>query len=279
MAHGAPSVTPAIPADLDPATIQARLRSRLIGRPLEVLAKIGSTNDSVMAAGQGGAPEGLAVLADRQTAGRGRRGRPWASPAGVGLYTSVLLRPRLPAAQAPLLTLMAGLAVGEAIHEVTGLDVRLKWPNDVLVEGRKVAGILVELVSIDAWVRHVVVGIGINVNHGPPDLPEAVWETATSLHLATGRLMPRAEVAAAIYNSLDRWYRSLGEGGAATILARSRERSATLGKPVEVIAGEERWRGLAVDLDDDGALLVRDEGGALCRVVAGELSIRTPRGR
>jgi BirA family biotin operon repressor/biotin-[acetyl-CoA-carboxylase] ligase len=265
-----------IPADLAAETIQARLRSRVIGRPLEVLAEIGSTNDYVMGAGHRGAPEGLTVLADRQTAGRGRRGRPWSSPAGVGLYTSVLLRPSLPAAQAPLLTLMAGLAVGEAIHEVTGLDVRLKWPNDVLVEGRKVAGILVELATTDAWVRHVVVGIGINVNHGPPDLPEAVRETATSLCLVTGRVMPRAEVAAAIYNSLDRWYRTLGEGSASTILERSREQSATLGKPVEVITGEERWRGLAVDLDDDGALLVRDEGGALRRVVAGEVSIRSP---
>src|SRR3970282_924920 len=111
-------------------------RSRVIGRPLEVLGEIGSTNDRILAAGRDGAPEGLAVIADRQTAGRGRLGRSWTSPPGGGVYTLVLLRPRLPAVQAPLLTLVAGLAVAEAIENVTGLAPRVKWPNDLLVNGR-----------------------------------------------------------------------------------------------------------------------------------------------
>ncbi len=227
-----------------------------------------------MAAGRAGAPEGLAILADRQTAGRGRRGRAWASPPGVGLYTSILLRPAQPLARASLLTLVAGLAVAEGIGEVADREVRLKWPNDVLVDGRKVAGILTEMASVDAWVSQVVVGIGINVNHGPPDLPEELFPVATSLAQATGRSISRCDLAAAVYNGLDRWYQVFRVGGTETILAHGRGLSATLGQTVEVVAEEGRWRGLAVDLDGDGALLVQEEAGPVRRVIAGDVSIR-----
>ena len=265
-----------IPADISPAVIEATLRTRVIARPLEVVAEIGSTNDAVMGAGRAGRAEGLAILADRQTAGRGRRGRSWASPAGVGLYTSVLLRPQLTPAKMPLLTLVAGLGVAEAVEEIAGVATRLKWPNDVLVEGRKVAGILAEMASVDEQVGHIVIGIGINVNHGPQDLPEELFPAATSLSLVTGSRIPRGELAAALYNGLDRWYQIFRQRQIEAILAAGRERSATLGRPVDVLADEERWQGLAVDLDADGALLVREEGGELRRVVASDVSIRTP---
>jgi BirA family biotin operon repressor/biotin-[acetyl-CoA-carboxylase] ligase len=265
-----------IPPDLDPEQIQGRLRSRVIGRPLEVLGEIGSTNDRIMAAGRDGAPEGLAVIADRQTAGRGRLGRSWASPPGVGLYTSILLRPKLPAGQVPLLTLVSGLAVAEAIENVTGLAPRLKWPNDLLVNEKKVGGILTETASVESRVSYVAVGIGINVGHEAQDLPEQFHATATSVRLASGREVPRGEVAAEIYNGLDRWYEEFSAGRLEAILACGRERSAILGSPVDVLAGDERWSGLAVDLDADGALLVRKDNGSLRRVVAGEVSIRMP---
>ncbi len=263
-----------IPVDLAPEKIQAALRSLVIGHPLEVLEEVGSTNDAVMAAGQAGGPEGLAVIADRQTAGRGRRGRAWASPPGIGLYTSVLLRPRQPAARAALLTLVSGLAVVEAIREVAGLEARLKWPNDVLLSRRKVAGILAEMAWVGDRVSHVVVGIGINVNHGPRDLAGECLPVATSLALAAGRRIARSDVAASIYNGLDRWYQVFAEGDTERILAAGRERSATLGEAVDVVDGEARWRGLALDLDGDGALLVREEGGEVRRVLAGEVSVR-----
>ncbi|MBI4840574.1 MAG: biotin--[acetyl-CoA-carboxylase] ligase [candidate division NC10 bacterium] len=265
-----------LPGDLAPELIQPRLRTRLIARPLEVVAEIGSTNDAALAAGRAGAPEGFAVLADRQTAGRGRRGRAWASPSGVGLYTSVLLRPEQPPALVPLLTLVAGLAVAEAIREVAGLEPLLKWPNDVLVHGRKVAGILTEMASLDARVSYLAVGMGVNVNHGAPDLPEDLLPVATSLRLVSGRTIPRCDLAVALYNSMDRWYQVFRQGQTGTILAHGRQRSATLGESVDVLAGEERWRGRAVDLDADGALLVQEEGGAVRRVQAGDVSIRTP---
>lgn len=263
-----------IPADITPEVIEAALRSRVIGRPLEVVAEIGSTNDHVMAAGRAGVAEGLAVLADRQTAGRGRRGRTWESPAGIGIYTSILVRPSRPLAQTPVLTLVAGLGVADAIREIAGVDARLKWPNDVLVKGRKVAGILAEMASVDARVGHVVIGIGINVNHGSQDLPEVLFAGATSLFLATGRVIPRGELVVAVYNSLDRWYEIFREGRVEAILAAGRERSATLGHRVDVLEDGGRWQGLAVDLDADGALLVREGGGAVRRVLASDVSIR-----
>ena len=275
--EAAPGIIRANPPDLDPRKIQARLRSRLIGRSLEVVGEIGSTNDAVMAAGRAGQSEGFTVLADRQTAGRGRRGHSWVSPGGVGLYTSILLRPHHPPARVPLLTLVAGLGVAEAIEEIAGVATRLKWPNDVLVEGRKVAGILAEMASADERASHVVIGIGINVNHGPQDLPDGLVPAATSLRIATGKTLLREELAAAVYDALDRWYHTFNDGRVETILAAGRGRSATLGRPVDILGDEERWQGLAVDLDADGALLVRQEGGELRRVIASDVSVRTPR--
>jgi len=263
-----------IPADLAPEVIQVRLRSQVIGHPLEVLGEVGSTNDVAMVAGQAGTPEGLVVLADRQTAGRGRRGRSWASAAGVGLYTSILLRPDLLPDRVPLLTLVAGLGVAEAIEEVTGFAARLKWPNDVLMDGRKVAGILAETAFTDTRISHVVVGIGINVNHGRQDLPEALFPEATSLYLATGRLTSRGQLAAAVYNSLERWYGLFCRKRFDEILASGRARSASLGHAVEILAEEGTWQGVAMDLDSDGALLVRAEDGGLRRVIASDVSIR-----
>lgn len=260
--------------DIVPEAIHANLRSLVIGRVLEVLPEIGSTNDRVMAAGQGGTAEGFCVLADRQTAGRGRLARAWASPSGVGLYTSILLRPKAPLSSLPLLTLVAGLAVADAIQEVAALTPRLKWPNDVWLDGRKVAGILTELATNGSSARCAVVGIGVNVNHCADDFPPELRSGATSLFQQGGRRIARGILAAAIYNGLDNWYALFCQDRRESILEAGRLRSATLGRPVQVLAGTEEWQGDAVDLDPDGALLVRDETGALRRVVAGDVSIR-----
>ena len=264
----------AIPPDITPEVIRSGLCSRVIGRVLEVFPEIGSTNDRAMAAGHGGAAEGFCVLADRQTAGRGRLGRAWVSPAGVGLYTSILLRPKGPLSSLPLLTLVAGLAVADAIQEVAGLSPRLKWPNDVWLDGRKVAGILTELATDGSSARCAVAGIGVNVNHCADDFPPELRPGATSLFQQGGRRIARGILAAAIYNGLDNWYALFCRDRRETILEAGRLRSATLGRPVQVLAGTEEWRGQAMDLDPDGALLVRDETGALRRVVAGDVSIR-----
>ncbi len=263
-----------IPADITPEAVQSRLTGRIVGRRLEVVAEIDSTNNAVMAAGQAGEPEGLAILADRQTSGRGRRGRSWASLPGVGVCTSILLRPPMSPLQAPLLTLMAGLATADAIATVARVEPVLKWPNDLLLDGRKVVGILTEMTTTGQRIGHVAIGIGINVHQRREDFPEGVRETATSLDLVVRRRIDRGDLAAALYDCLDRWYAIVCCDGTSTILRAARLKTATLGKPVTVDADDLQWQGTALDLDEDGALLVRDARGAIQRVLADDVSIR-----
>lgn len=265
---------PPIPSDLAAEAIQARLTSRIIGRRLQVVAEVGSTNDAVLAAGHAGEPEGLAVLADRQTGGRGRRGRSWASLPGAGVYTSILLRPPVSPLQAPLLTLMAGLAAVDAIASVAGVEPAIKWPNDLLLDGRKVVGILTEMTTTGQRVGHVAVGIGINVHQRNEDFPGGVGETATSIDQVAGRRVERGVVVAALYNALDRWYASVCGDGPSVVLRAARARTVTLGKPVTVDSGDHQWQGTALDLADDGALLVVDARGTIQRVLAADVSIR-----
>jgi len=264
-----------LPADLAPAAIQRQLRSRTIGRSLKVHAEAGSTNDLAMAAGAAGVPDGHCVLADRQSAGRGRLSRRWESPGGLGLYVSILLRPPVPVAQAPLLTVVAGVAVCDALSETAAVSPGLKWPNDVLLDGRKVAGILSELAASGSAIRHVVVGIGINVNHRSEDFPEELRPLAGSLFLATGRLFSRDTVAAALFNHFDRLYALFCAGERRVLVEAARQRSVVLGRRVALIDGKERWEGHAVDLDEDGALLVRDAAGVVRCVHAGDVSLRS----
>jgi len=264
-----------LPADLAPAAIQRQLRSRTIGRSLEVHAEAGSTNDLAMASGAAGVPDGHCVLADRQSAGRGRLSRRWESPGGLGLYVSILLRPPVPVAQAPLLTVVAGVAVCDALSETAAVSPGLKWPNDVLLDGRKVAGILSELAASGSAIRHVVVGIGINVNHRSEDFPEELRPLAGSLFLATGRLFSRDAVAAALFNHFDRLYALFCAGERRVLVEAARQRSVVLGRRVALIDGKERWEGHAVDLDEDGALLVRDAAGVVRCVHAGDVSLRS----
>jgi BirA family biotin operon repressor/biotin-[acetyl-CoA-carboxylase] ligase len=262
--------------DLSPDAISAALRTRIVGRHLDVHAVVDSTNDLVWEGARRGEAEGFCVIADRQAAGRGRRGRPWVSLPGLGLYTSILLRPSLPAPRVTLLTFGAGLAALEAIRETCGLDAGLKWPNDVLVRGRKVVGILTEAQTMGGRVSEVVVGIGINANHRTEDFPEELRQQATSLHLETGSRVDRGVVAAALYRAMDDWYRVLCEGGGDRIVAAARSRSAVLGRSISVINGTGSWSGLALDLDNEGALLVRDERGTVHRLISEEVSIRVP---
>jgi BirA family biotin operon repressor/biotin-[acetyl-CoA-carboxylase] ligase len=266
-----------LPPDLDPKAIRSLLHTRGLGRDLRVFAEVGSTNDKALAAGREGAPEGLAVLADRQSAGRGRLGRSWDSPPGMGIYTSVLLRPQVSASSAPLLTLAVGIAVAEAIRDVTALQPRLKWPNDLQLAGQKVGGILVEGATLEGQLHEAVVGIGINVNQDVTDFPAALGNRATSLRVSLGRPLSRTALVASLYNTLEHWYRVFRREERDLILERGREWSAVLGQPIEVQSGDQRWWGLASDLDRDGSLLVRDGAGTLRRVVAGDVSIRPAR--
>ena len=227
-------------------------------RVVHHVATVDSTQEAVFALASAGAPDGAAVVADTQTAGRGRRGRRWHDEAGTSLLVSVLLRPALPPSLRPLLSYAASLAVVGTLGTL-GLEARVKWPNDVLVAGRKVAGILLE-----AREGVVVVGVGLNVNQQrfPPELAAR----ATSVALQTGRAADRGVLLATLLDELDRWRARLEQEGFAPVRERWRAVSDTLGRGVRV----DDVAGVAVDLDAAGALVV-DAAGGRRRVVAGEL--------
>jgi BirA family biotin operon repressor/biotin-[acetyl-CoA-carboxylase] ligase len=252
----------------------ARLRELLLSRgrdwpaPIESLDVVGSTNDVLRERARGGAPPWSVVLAERQTAGRGRRGHAWASPAG-NLHASLLVAsPARPAAR-PLLPLLTGLSVAEALAEF-GVTAQLKWPNDVLVGGRKLAGILAEGWSGGEPPDVVVLGIGVNVCVDPAGLLAALEAHTTSIAAVTGAFPDRLVVAAAVLARVfDRYAGLLADAPA--LLRAWRDRALPWwGRPVEVVSGEESLRGVAVDVDGSGGLVLRLADGALRTLVAGE---------
>jgi BirA family transcriptional regulator, biotin operon repressor / biotin---[acetyl-CoA-carboxylase] ligase len=266
-----------------------------IGREIRWFETMTSTSEWAHSLAEGGVAEGTVIVADKQTAGRGRLGREWASPPG-GLWFSVILRPRIPVDHMPLIGLAACVAVARGIMETTGLRARLKWPNDVLVEGRKVAGLLLETGPLGAALRDDVVGrtpaasgppaprsgwlilgIGINANVAPEALPSRLQYPATSLQAALGRPMERGRLLRAVLAPFGREYAELHKAGGAGVLRRWRAWSETLGRFVRVAvaspAGGEQpvIDGVAYDVDDTGALLVRARDGSEERVVAGDV--------
>ena len=238
------------------------LQGTLFADNIQHYFKIGSTNVAAMAAAAAGAPDGTVLLAEEQTAGRGRGANTWHSARSAGIYCSVILRPDLPPSDVLVLALAAGLAVYAAIEQ-TGqtANLDLKWPNDLLLDGKKLCGILTEMSAEATHVRHVVVGMGVNVNHRafPPDLQEM----ATSLRLATGTEWSRVELTAALLKSLEREYRGLltGAAGRGSILRRFAERSSYVrGKNVR-IEDNGGFEGLTAGLDAHGFLQVQTAQG------------------
>jgi BirA family biotin operon repressor/biotin-[acetyl-CoA-carboxylase] ligase len=223
---------------------------------------VDSTQTIAFALAERGAADRTVVVADSQRAGRGRHGRPWHDEPGASLLCSILIRPRLPRPQWPLLSLVAGVAVARALRRETGIDARLKWPNDVVVDGRKLAGILLE--SRFTAAPAVVIGIGINV--GQREFPLELAASATSVRLVAGRSVDREAILAAVLEELDAWRDRLEQEGFAPVREAWKAMSATLGGAVRA----DGVTGRAVDLDADGALVI-DDGGQRHRVVAGEL--------
>ena len=239
------------------------------------LAETGSTNTDLLELARTGAPEGIVLVAHHQRAGRGRLGRTWQAPAGSSLLVSVLLRPGLPPARTHLVTVAAGLAAADAVEEVAGLRPGLKWPNDLVVESpggtRKLAGLLSEAVVVGADVTAVVVGMGMNVRW-PEPLPEDLEVTATTVTRLAGRAVEVPEVLDAYLVALDRRYaRLLGEAGVAATAAAHREACVTLGRRVAVQLGDRTLDGVAVDVDDDGHLVVDQDGGGRRSVAVGDV--------
>ncbi|HVF06539.1 MAG TPA: biotin--[acetyl-CoA-carboxylase] ligase [Frankiaceae bacterium] len=254
--------------DLDRPPLVARTLARAVTatppwNEVHVLQAVGSTNDLVATAARGGQPEGLVVVAEHQTGGRGRLDRQWVSPPRAGLTFSVLLRPAVPAAVRPWVPLLLATAAAEAVSARCDLDVSLKWPNDLLVGGRKVGGVLAESTG-DA----VVVGIGLNVSTRAAELPRA---DATSLAIETGEVVDRVPVLLAVLRAMGPAY-TTWDGTGASAARRYRDRCDTIGRPVRVsLPGGTTLDGEASDVDDNGCLVVRAADGTTTAVSAGDV--------
>jgi BirA family transcriptional regulator, biotin operon repressor / biotin---[acetyl-CoA-carboxylase] ligase len=259
-----------VPDLLLPEILEPLVRGTIFDNQLHHFYKIGSTNTAAMAAAAEGIAEGSVFLAEEQTAGRGRGSNTWESERSAGIYCSVVLRPALPPSDVLVLTLAVGLAVRAALAQVEArVSVDLKWPNDVLIKGRKVCGILAEMHAEVTRVRHIVVGVGINVNQ--KSFPKEIEGEATSLRMETGKECSRVEVAAALLKSLDREYRILIEEPDAqrSILRRFEEQSSwARGKQVHIEGSAPRIEGTTQGLDERGFLQVRTAQG-LQRVLSG----------
>jgi len=264
----------AVPDLLLPEVLAPLLRGTIFGQHIHHYFKIGSTNTAAMQAASEGAPEGSVFLTEHQTAGRGRGAHQWHSPQSAGIYCSVVLRPLLAPSDALVLSLAAGLAV-QAVLQVMApnLAVDLKWPNDLLVDGKKFCGILTEMNAEATRVRYVVIGIGLNVNHDA--FPDELEDLATSLRLASGQEWSRVELCVALLKSLDREYRNLLQRPDAhdSILRRFQERSSsTRGKTVRIEDNGTSFEGVSAGLDERGFLLVRTQRG-LRTILSGSVRV------
>jgi len=247
--------------------VQAGLGTKIMAKKIHLFDAVSSTMDEAFRLGNENCPEGTVVCAEFQTKGRGRLGRVWASPKGKGLYFSIVLRPNLALAHLPQMTLMSAVALAEAIEEVSGVEPSIKWPNDILLNNQKLAGILTELRAESDQVRFVVLGIGLNINSSANQLVPA----ATSLKIAANRPFNRCEVFQAILRSLEKGYLRLLDHDFAGIRKEWKKRSATLQKKVRITDSSGTIEGIAVDLDQDGALLIRQDSGAIVRKSAGDV--------
>ena len=259
-----------VPDLLTPDMLKRRLKGSLFGKHIYHFLRTDSTNRVGMELGHAGEPEGAIVIAEEQTAGRGRAGRAWHSERGTGIYVTLLLRPKLAPVQAPLLTMMAGLSARAAIQSQTGLEVDLKWPNDLLIDGKKVGGILTEMHAEPSQIRFVIVGIGINVNQ--EKFPAELAPIATSLRVQTGRNQSRMELLVRLLGEFENDYNRFLREGAATVTQRFESVSTyARGKRVNVSNGVESYSGITAGLSPEGLLQVEREGGQIGTVIAGDV--------
>jgi BirA family biotin operon repressor/biotin-[acetyl-CoA-carboxylase] ligase len=232
--------------------------------------EVASTNDLAKELAARGAPEGSLVVAEAQSRGRGRLGRDWISPPGTGLYVSLVLRPPLPPTEMPQITLTTAVAVARALKRVTGAAPGIKWPNDILLNGKKLGGILTEMETESDRIRHLVVGLGLNVSNAA--FPEELAAIATSLTLATGRSFSRVSLLQAWLEEFEDLYERFLAREFAGILDEWRSYAVTLGRQVTVLQGPAAIRGLALEVAPDGALLVETDSGEVVRVTSGEIA-------
>jgi len=264
----------AAPTHLTAWEIQAGLGTDQLGKKVHVFPDVDSSNTVAFRLAMNGASEGEVVVVESQRAGKGRMGRRWESPPGLNIYLSIILRPPFPPGKIPLITLMTAVACAEAIEEVTGLMPAIKWPNDLLIDDKKLGGILTEADMEMDRINFVIVGVGINVNMPRSAFPPSIRDTATSLQEASGKQVSLVPLIQALLRKFELWYTRFKKGRGEAIKRRWEELSQIRGKKVSVDFMGETVKGQALEIDADGALLVQEAGGKVKRIVAGDVHVR-----
>ena len=256
------------PDRLFASEIKSGLGTKTIGKNIYYFDSLDSTMDTAMQLGIKSAAEGTIVLSEAQSKGRGRLGRDWASPKYKGIYLSLILRPQIPPTQLPVLTLLTAVSICEALELSCGLEVKIKWPNDIFINNKKLGGILTELNAEMDQVRFVVIGVGLNINNDKKSLLPA----ATSLAVEKGESFNRVRVLQQILKNIEDNYTQLKNNGPGFIIEQWRHSNITLGRRVKINFHKEHIEGEAVDIDSDGALLLRKDSGIIQRVTAGDVT-------
>ena len=261
-----------IPDFLLESEIRENLKTRVFGKnDIYYFKTTDSTNIMAENFANAGAPEGAIVVAEFQTQGKGRKGRSWFSPAGKGIYVSFILRPRISPNEAPKLTLMASVAIAEAILACAPVDVVIKWPNDILIGGKKVAGILTEIKAEMDKIHHVVIGVGINVNTPSESFPLDIRDIATSLLKETGRTFSRTVMLKTCLEFLEKQYEIFEMHGFDNILDRWKQLANMAGRKITVDVLDKSYTGTVEDVSEDGYLIIRDQEGDIKRIVSGDV--------
>lgn len=261
------------PDRLLPDEIRAKLDTIFVGREIYYYTDVDSTNTVAKKLATAGCSAGTIVIAESQSGGRGRLARGWFSPANKGIWLSVVLRPPFHPQDAPKCTLMAAVAINRAIRIVTGVPCGIKWPNDILHDGKKLVGILTEMSAEMDAINYVVIGAGINVNIEPAEFPEEITATAASLRGITGNKFDRLTLLIQILKEIEVTYQAMLDDGFPQLLDNWRSQSVTLGRDVDVLGINQSFSGKAIDIDQDGALLIQT-AGRIERVLAGDVSVR-----
>ncbi len=262
------------PDILSASEVKPLLKTKWLGKTIHYFHTLESTNSKAYEMATRGAEEGEVIIAESQTKGKGRLGRNWFSPPYLNLYLSVILWPPVPPHQAPLITLMAAVATAEAIEKSSGLQPLIKWPNDILLNGRKMAGLLNEIKSETDRIDFVILGIGVNLNVDEKMFPPGIRSIATSMKREMGQRVSRKNFLASLLQELEKWYTVFLKEGGTAILKSWRERARIKGRQVKMTSFGETITGRAIDVDSDGALIIETKRGERKRVVAGDIEYR-----
>ena len=261
------------PDSISRTELESRMYTKWAGKNLICLDSVDSTNDYIKKLAEEGAPHGTLAVADYQSGGKGRRGRSWVTPHGTAIAMSILVRPTLAPEKASMMTLVAGMAVAKSVREVTGLDVKIKWPNDVVINGKKISGTLTEMSMELGAIHYIVIGTGINAN--VTEFPDEIRDVATSLILKKGKKVDRAAIICAHMEAFEDFYDRFMKYGDMTLLREDyQELLANQNQQVRVLEPGNEYTGTARGIDELGQLLVEKEDGSLVKVYAGEVSVR-----